>query len=405
MLRRIWVRATIYSLAAVLVALLAAVAGPYIPYDPQLTLASGAVGNILNILAASMLAVTTFSLSIMVSAYSAATSNATPRSIKLLLADPIAQSTLSTFVGTFLFSIVGIIGIVAGIHQGKGRVFLFLATLIVLVIVVAALMRWIEQIGSFGRISDIIERVEKAARRALIDAGSRPNGGALPPIDIPGDAQELRTEEQGRLLHVDLEEIEERASKGDYVVHMLVSVGSLIHPARPVMAIAPAVDDEELQCLRECLSISSDREFDGDPRYGLIVLSEIASRALSPAVNDPGTAIEVVDAALRLLVDYSKARREPETPICGRVHAPALDMGELLFDFVNPLARDGAAMLEVQERLLTILEAIAAFDPGLYRTLAIAQVGNILDRSSNLSAKADRDRLEKRAASIMSALA
>ena len=89
--KKIWVRAALFSLAAVLVAILAAVVGPYIPYDPSLTLASGSVGHILNILASSMLAVTTFSLSIMASAYSSATSHVTPRSTKLLIADPIGD--------------------------------------------------------------------------------------------------------------------------------------------------------------------------------------------------------------------------------------------------------------------------------------------------------------------------
>ncbi|TAK16927.1 MAG: DUF2254 domain-containing protein, partial [Rhizorhabdus sp.] len=120
--KQIWVRASAFSGAAVLVALLAAFAGPYLPYDPKLTLAAGSVDHILNILATSMLAVTTFSLSIMVAAYSAATSNVTPRSTKLLLADPVAQNTLATFVGSFLFSIVGIIGLAAGIYSGKGRI-------------------------------------------------------------------------------------------------------------------------------------------------------------------------------------------------------------------------------------------------------------------------------------------
>lgn len=64
--KQIWVRAALFSVAAVVVAILAALIGPYIPYDPGLTLASGSVDHILNILASSMLAVTTFSLSIMV---------------------------------------------------------------------------------------------------------------------------------------------------------------------------------------------------------------------------------------------------------------------------------------------------------------------------------------------------
>jgi uncharacterized membrane protein len=42
------------------------------------------------------------------------------------------------------------------------------------------------------------------------------------------------------------------------------------------------------------------RYFDEDPRFGLITLSEIASRALSPAVNDPGTAIQIISSYVRL---------------------------------------------------------------------------------------------------------
>ena len=161
--KQIWVRATMFSLAAVATALLAAIAEPYIPYDINLTLAAGSVDNILNILAASMLAVTTFSLSIMVSAYSAAASNVTPRSTKLLLGDSVAQNTLATFIGSFLFSIVGIIGLAAGVYGDQGRVILFVATLAVLFIITATLLRWIEQLGKFGRVGDTINRVEKAA--------------------------------------------------------------------------------------------------------------------------------------------------------------------------------------------------------------------------------------------------
>lgn len=66
--KRIWVRAALFSVAAVVVALLAAFIGPYRPYNPSLTMAARPVDHILNILASSIIAVTTFSLSIMGSA-------------------------------------------------------------------------------------------------------------------------------------------------------------------------------------------------------------------------------------------------------------------------------------------------------------------------------------------------
>ena len=124
--KRMWVRASMFSLAAAAIALIAAWIGPYIPFPWELKLAAGSVGNILNILASSMLAVTTFSLSIMVSAYGSATSNVTPRATKLLITDSVATNTLSTFIGTFLFAIVGIVGLAADIYGTTGRIILVL---------------------------------------------------------------------------------------------------------------------------------------------------------------------------------------------------------------------------------------------------------------------------------------
>jgi uncharacterized membrane protein len=62
--------------------------------------------------------------------------------------------------------------------------------------------------------------------------------------------------------------------------------------------------------IEESFVIGDNRKFDEDPRFGLIVLSEIASRALSPAVNDPGTAIQVIAAFVRLFALWSEPIKE-----------------------------------------------------------------------------------------------
>lgn len=402
MLRKVWVRASLFSLAAVVVALLAAFIGPLIPYDPSLTLASGAVDNILNILATSMLAVTTFSLSVMVSAYSAATSNATPRSTALLLADPTAQNTLSTFIGSFLFSVVGIVGIVSGLYDGKARILLFFATLIVLVIVVAALLRWIEHLGTFGRVADTIERVEKATRDPLEKDGRVPRMGAMPPADAPDDAREILPKGTGHVQHIDIAELEEIACEYALTIHVAVRNGTLVFPARALARVHPPPPDTVARRIGRCFAIGDRREFDNDPRFGLIVLSEIGSRALSPAVNDPGTAIEVADSGLRLLTAFGEARRDAEEPWCSRVHASEIEPGELVRTFFSPIARDGARILEFQVRLVRALGALARQFPDMFGTEARKQAAVIVERSmAQMTFAGDRESLKAAAAELI----
>jgi Predicted membrane protein len=111
--------------------------------------------------------------------------------------------------------------------------------------------------------------------------------------------------------------------------------------------------------LRDCFALADERNFDQDPRHGLIVLSEIASRALSPAVNDPGTAIYVLDAGARVIESYLGCRQQAEAEVCTRVFADDLDTEALLFEFFNPIARDGAAMIEVQIQIQNVLQSSA----------------------------------------------
>jgi uncharacterized membrane protein len=401
--KQIWVRAALFSVAAVLVAILAALVGPFIPYDPGLTLASGSVDHILNILASSMLAVTTFSLSIMVSAYASATSNVTPRSTKLLIADPVAQNTLSTFVGSFLFSIVGIIGLAAGLYNDKGRIILFLATLIVILLITVTLLRWIEQLGKFGRVGDTILRVERAATPAFVSAGLCPRLGAMPLAAIPPTAQAIRSDLTGLIEHIDVAKLDELAAANGARIFIAAMPGALVHPARILLHVDGPLDDVCLSAMRKCVSVGDSREYEQDPRFGLIVLSEIASRALSPAVNDPGTAIEVLGAGLRVLLAYADAHEKAEQSQHHHVHAPDLDIDELFASFFNPIARDGASIVEVQMRLIAILEALATRSPNLFAGAAMTNAKRAVERSRQaMAALHDQIEIAERAGLVSS---
>ena len=140
-----WFRASLYCGLAVLTALVGVVVKPVLPLGMAERFGADAVGNILSILATSMLAVTTFSLATMVSAFGAASQSATPRAANLLIEDNGAQGALATFIGAFLFSIAGLIALSTGIYGDGGRVVLFAATVAVIVLITVTLLRWIDK--------------------------------------------------------------------------------------------------------------------------------------------------------------------------------------------------------------------------------------------------------------------
>lgn len=383
---KIWFRAMLFSVAAIATAAAAEWIGPLMPYKSGLEIASGSVGEILTILASSMLAVIAFSVSIMVSAYSSATNTATPRTIALMLADDRSQNALSTFLGTFLFSIVGIIGLSAGFYDDRGRVILFFATIAVIVLITGTLINWIQQLSTFGRMNDLIERVETVTAKALRWHGEHPYLSAQPPVEIPQDALPVHCDiASGVVTSIDMDLLEETAKEQDITVYLAIHPGKLIYPARPLLYLSGKKANEfDLQPVRDAILVEPNRSFDQDPRFGLIVLSEIASRALSPAVNDPGTAISVLDSGLRCFEVFAQARSEPDDPRYSRVHGPEIDMRDLFTDFFTKIARDGAGIVEVHQRIQLCLLALAHSWPDIFADAASEASRNALARARDI---------------------
>ncbi len=364
--RRLWIRAAVLSLAGVIAALIAVPLEPLIPEELAERVGARSVDQILNILASSLLAVTTFSLTVMVSAYSAATNNVTPRANKLLMEDTTTQNVLATFIGSFLFSLVGIVALSAGAFGDEGRLILFAATIGIIVIIVVTLLRWIEHLSVLGRVGETTDRVEKAARSALGQRIENPYLGGRRLAHSSAAMQEgaaaIYTDVTGYVQHLDMERLSDFAEEKEGEIYLGASPGTFVHPARPLLWLRGCeVGEEEEDNLRGAFSLADARSFVQDPRFGISVLAEIASRALSPAVNDPGTAIDVLGRAVRMLRPWGDALNRDSEPELRwpRVWVPPITSGELFDDLFAPIARDGASIMEVQIRLQKALLALA----------------------------------------------
>ncbi|TVP87882.1 MAG: DUF2254 domain-containing protein, partial [Pseudomonadaceae bacterium] len=137
--------------------------------------------------------------------------------------------------------------------------------------------------------------------------------------------------------------------------------GSFIAAGRPLAFIRFDSDttDCNLEQVIEAFEIGRERLFENDPRFGLVVLSEIAGRALSPGVNDPGSAITVIGVQVRLLSLWAARPKEVPEPRCNRIEVPELCVMDMFDDAFTAIARDGAGSIEVMVRLQKALHALS----------------------------------------------
>ena len=374
LVRTLWFRATLFSLLAVATALIAVVLKPFIPDDISAGTGANSVDDILGVIASSMLAVTIFSLSTMVSAYIAASNNVSPRAIRLLTEDGTAHNALGTFIGAFLFSLVGIIALSTGVYGEEGRLVLFAVTVVVVAFVIGTLLRWIDHVSKLGQVAQTTDRIERATAKAMRARHRNPYLGAQPLLEagnaLPPGAVPVYPHRVGYVQHLDVEALSELAQESPGSSIFVTSPpGTLAEPTRPLAWVQGIPAEDMREQLRDAFSIDDLRSYDQDPRFGAAVLAEIASHALSPGINDPGTAIDIIGRAVRILSIWQEPRDAGDDKVRYRqVHMPGIEVDDLFNDLFRPIARDGAAIIEVGIRLQKALCALARVDdPGFLR--------------------------------------
>jgi uncharacterized membrane protein len=215
-------------------------------------------------------------------------------------------------------------------------------------------LRWVQVSSALSIIAveggKAIDQVHPAAERAC--APLPPRDGDRRVVEWDGDGQILQRIDTGPLLRA--------ASAFGAVVVFRVPIGT---PMRDRLPIADVWGTLAARAVRRAVVAGTDRTLDQDPSFALRLLADVALRALSPAVNDPATAVQALDAIHSLLQragarDLSPIRLADPAGVV-RVVIPVPDWEDLLttgFDDVLIAATDAQPMVtRSAERLLVDL--------------------------------------------------
>jgi uncharacterized membrane protein len=359
------------------------------------------IGGLLDTISATMLVISIFAVTSMLSAFSLASSTATPRSFKIIVTDDVSQNALSIFIGAFIFSIVATIALDNGYYGKTGRFILFLLTLLFFVVVILTFLWWVDRISRLGRMEQTIKQMEEVAGDSLSTYIKNPYLKALPSSGENHNGKAVYADTTGYVQHINLEVLQDFAEEQELQIQLNCLPGNFVHNNYIVAYVntdAGLEDDQIRDSINSAILIGQSRLFDEDPRFGLISLSEIASRALSPGINDPGTAIQIIGSHERLFFLWHEAHEDSaeNTVTYNRVAVPRIEMEDFFDDAFRPIARDGAANIEVMLRLQKAFRAIATIKNAAIKEQAIKNSKEAFHRAENaMQYKSDLDSLEK----------
>ncbi len=379
---RLWLRAALYAVLGVAVALMAALFSPLVPRSLAKPFGGGTVTGLMNIMASSLLAVATFSVAAMLSAFTNISQGATPRAATLVAGNRQAQGALATFVGAFLYAVVGYSALGTGYYGAGGRAILFFVTLFMLAIVAVTLLRWLDQLLRLARVDHAIAAVEREATSAMqsVFRLDSPGCGGRPGLQ---PATSIEAGEVGYVQNVDVETLRITAAEASVDIFIEAIPGAFTLPRTALATVRGELADSARERLRKAFTLGPERSFAQDPQFGLIVLSEIASHALSPGINNPGIAKDVITSLVRLLCRWMDLNADPAPQDAGRVHWVAPTLKDLLEDALLLISKDGAASVTVAVRLQNVLAAMSERAASADRDTIRQFAREALERSRN----------------------
>ncbi|MDO6769217.1 MULTISPECIES: DUF2254 family protein [Cellulophaga] len=177
---QLWFRPFMFCLFSVVGALLAHQANGTSINDKVPNIDIESIKGLLDTISSSMLVISIFAVTSMLSAFSSASNTATPRSFKIVITDDVSQNALSVFIGAFIFSIVATIALDNGYYDKAGKFILFVFTILLFTAVILIFLRWVNRISKLGRLEHTISQVEAVAFRSLSQHIKNPYLKALP---------------------------------------------------------------------------------------------------------------------------------------------------------------------------------------------------------------------------------
>jgi uncharacterized membrane protein len=308
-----WLIPLVYAVAAILAGLIfPRVENRLFPHMAAAFTVNSAIA-IYSSIASGMMALTgiVFSLAFVMVQFSATAYS--PRLVLWVARDPVVSHALGIFSATFLYAISALAWLDRG---GSGKVPFFSAW-----IVVALLL------ASVGMFVGLINRIGMLQiNRMLIFTGDRGRNvietlyeplGSSSVTPQPDDY--TRSLPAQTLLHrghplsleaVALAQLVQLARNCDGRIDVAAAVGDTVLEGMPLLHIFGARQRLDEKALRNALELGEERTFEQDPKYAIRLLVDIAIKALSPAINDPTTAVQALDQIGDLLLRLGGRRLE-----------------------------------------------------------------------------------------------
>ena len=362
----------------------------------------GATGarTLLGAVASSTIGVAGTVFSITIAALSLAAGQMGPRLLRNFTRDRGNQFTLGIFLGTFSFSLM-VLRSVRTEDEGAFVPHLSLSVSIFLAFMcVATLVFFVGHMAGRINVDTVIGLVSvdvSATIRRLTSAEPQPRAPALAMWRSAVPVVDTR---RGYLQKLDEEGLADWAAEHGVALRLLVRPGDYVFPGAPIALMVPAVEGIR-EAIRDATALGAARASSVDLEFAARQLVEVAVRALSPGINDPHTAITVIDRLGAALCELAPLHLSSGVSIRnGRpvLIVPAVDYGGLTDSMFHLIRQNATSNPAVLMRMLEALTAVVSCEHDAARVAELQRHAELIlqDAERGIETPADLEDVRTR---------
>jgi uncharacterized membrane protein len=329
------------------------------------TYSSSTATTMLATIVTAMVALTGFALTVSVLGVQLATGTFSARYMRILFREPMLKSLLAVLVGTTTFSFALLRRTESDSVPDLGVTAAGGLVLVSLILFLLFLDRFLHRLRPVAVAALVAHAGRRALEGAVAAAAARDTPDVLP-RDFQPDVHPVRVVRStgaGAIQAVDGRGLVRYARENRCRLVLRHTVGDFVPEGAALVEVYDndpgALADGRL---RGMIALGVERTIEQDPAFAIRIMVDIANRALSPAVNDPTTAVQVLNHlgdTLRL-VGSTALPVPPAASAAGTsgVLVPVRRWEEFLLLGVTEIRRYGAASIQVMRRLRAVLEEL-----------------------------------------------
>ena len=352
--------------------------------------------NFLSTISSSMITFTGLVFTITIVVLQLASQQFSPRVLRTFLRDRHSQFALGVFTATFAYALIILRSVrTSGSEGGEFVPAMSVTAAFVLVMLSLALfVDYIHHIAQSIRVPSITNSIGQETRIAISDIYDHEHTEAPVPLPAGGPIREFSAPKRGIVTALDRDRLVALAQVTDCVVEIIPAIGDFVPEGSSLLRIHGGRDVDPNR-FADHVGLGPERTTQQDPAFGFRQLVDIAERGLSPAINDPTTAIQCLDEIHDLLRRLA-SRAFPSGQRFDRAGKLRLAFPVTSWEGYVSLACDeirqyGGASIQVHRRLRSMLLDLLTVAPR-ERHGPLRQQLRLLDDSADMNLDHAEDR-------------